>query len=174
MSPFSFFALSAINAGEFEVGLASLRPGALSATLGRVALRCLIVDDNEEFLASASRLLSSQGLEIVGRAGSGTEALRLAATLRPDVALVDVQLGDEDGTEVVRRLTADAGSTRVILISTHSEDDLAELIADSPAVGFLPKAALSAGAIAALLAQRASRNVTTASTRRWSSPVVGR
>jgi CheY-like chemotaxis protein len=116
-----------------------------------VALRCLIVDDNEEFLASASRLLSSQGLEIVGRAGSGAEALRLAATLRPDVALVDVQLGEEDGTEVARRLAADEGTTRVILISTHSEDDLAELIADSPAVGFLPKPALSAGAIAALL-----------------------
>jgi two-component system, NarL family, nitrate/nitrite response regulator NarL len=116
-----------------------------------VALRCLIVDDNEQFLASVSRLLSSQGLEIVGRASSGAEAVRLADTLEPDVVLVDVQLGNEDGLEVTRRLAANDRATHVILISTHSADDLAELIADSPAVGFLPKADLGARAIAELL-----------------------
>ena len=116
-----------------------------------MALRCLIVDDNEEFLDSASRLLSAQGLDVVGRASSGAEAVRLVQTLEPDVALVDVQLGDEDGLELTRRLTADARDTRIILISTHSENELTELIVDSPAVGFLPKAALSANAIAELL-----------------------
>jgi two-component system nitrate/nitrite response regulator NarL len=116
-----------------------------------VALRCLIVDDNEEFLDSASRLLSAQGLEVVGGATSGAEAVRLVQTLGPDVALVDVQLGDEDGLEVTRRLAADAHATRIILISTHSENELAELIAGSPAVGFLPKAALGANAIAEML-----------------------
>jgi two-component system nitrate/nitrite response regulator NarL len=119
--------------------------------LGTVPLRCLIVDDSEDFLLSASRLLSSQGLEIVGTASSGAEALRLATRREPDVALVDVQLGDEDGLEVTRRLTANAGPTRVILISTHSSEDLAELIAESPAVGFLPKTTLDATAIAELL-----------------------
>jgi CheY-like chemotaxis protein len=116
-----------------------------------VALRCLIVDDNEEFLASASRLLESQGLEIVGLASSGQEALRLAEALRPEVALVDVQLGEEDGLEVTRQLSADGRPIAIVLISTHSRDDLAELIADSPAVGFLPKTALSAAAIGALV-----------------------
>ena len=118
-------------------------------------MRCLIVDDNETFLGSASRLLESQGLEVVGRASSGDEALRLAQTLKPDVALVDVQLGEEDGLEVTRQLNAAARSTPVVLISTHSqEDELAELITDSRAVGFLPKTALSAAAIADLLRQR--------------------
>ncbi len=116
-----------------------------------MALRCLIVDDNEEFLGSASRLLESQGLEIVGLASSGQEALRLAEALRPEVALVDVQLGEEDGLEVTRQLSADGRPIAVVLISTHSRDDLAELIADSPAVGFLPKTALSAAAIGALV-----------------------
>jgi CheY-like chemotaxis protein len=116
-----------------------------------VALRCLIVDDNEAFLGSASRLLESQGLEVVGRASSSDEAVRLAQTLKPDVALVDVQLGEEDGLEVARRLNAGTRLTPVVLISTHAQDELAELVADSPAVGFLPKAALSAGAIADLL-----------------------
>jgi two-component system nitrate/nitrite response regulator NarL len=123
----------------------------LCATLGRVALRCLIVDDSEAFLASASRLLSAQGLEVVGRAWSGAEAVRLVQELEPDVALVDVQLGGEDGVEVARRLAATAPSTRLIMISSHTQDELAELIADSPAAGFLPKSALGADAIGKLL-----------------------
>jgi DNA-binding NarL/FixJ family response regulator len=116
-----------------------------------VPLRCLIVDDNDGFLDSASRRLSAQGLEVVGRASSGAEAERLVQTFEPDVALVDVQLGDEDGFEVARRLAANARETRIILISTHSENELAELVVDSAAVGFLPKAALGANAIAELL-----------------------
>jgi CheY-like chemotaxis protein len=116
-----------------------------------MTLRCLIVDDNEEFIDSASRLLSAQGLEIVGRASGGAEAMRVVQTLRPDVALVDVHLGDEDGLELTRRLAVDARETRIILISTHSENELAELIDGSPAVGFLPKAALTADAIAEIL-----------------------
>lgn len=113
-------------------------------------MRCLIVDDSEAFLASASRLLSAQGLEVLGCASDGAEALRLARKLEPDVVLVDVQLGAEDGVEVTRRLTASAHAPRVILISSHSQDDLVELIADSPAAGFLPKSALGARAIARL------------------------
>jgi len=116
-----------------------------------VGLRCLLVDDSEEFLAAASRLLEAQGLAIVGTASSGVDAVRVAEAAHPDVALVDVQLGEEDGLEVARRLIARTPSTRVVLISTHSQDDLVELIADSPAVGFLPKPALGAVAIAALL-----------------------
>jgi two-component system, NarL family, nitrate/nitrite response regulator NarL len=122
-----------------------------------VALRCLIVDDNEAFLASASRLLSAQGLEVVGWALSGEEALRLAERLRPDVALVDVQLGDEDGLELTRRLAANAHAPPIILISSHSKEELGELIDQSPAVGFLPKPALGADVIAELLGYRASR-----------------
>ena len=114
-------------------------------------MRCLLVDDNEDFLDSASRLLSAQGLEVVGVATTGAEGVRLVETFGPDVALVDVQLGDEDGLEVTRRLAAEARETRIILISTHSENELAELIANSPAVGFLPKTALRADAIAEML-----------------------
>jgi DNA-binding NarL/FixJ family response regulator len=122
-----------------------------------VGLRCLIVDDSEAFLASASRLLSRQGLEIVGIAVSGAEALALAAQLQPDVALVDVQLGREDGLDVTRRLAATVPGTRVILISSYSKDELGELIPDSHAIGFVPKPALGADAIAKVAGYRASR-----------------
>jgi two-component system, NarL family, nitrate/nitrite response regulator NarL len=116
-----------------------------------VALRCLIVDDNEAFLTSASRLLESQGVHVVGLASSSDEALLLVKALDPEVVLVDVQLGDEDGLELTRRLMAREASMRVVLISSHSEDVLGELIYDGPALGFLPKTALSADAIADLL-----------------------
>jgi DNA-binding NarL/FixJ family response regulator len=122
-----------------------------------VPLRCLIVDDSEPFLASASRRLAAQGVEVVGCASSGAEALLLAQELEPDVALVDVRLGREDGLEVTRRLAATTPVTPVILTSSHSKADLAELVRDSSAVGFLPKAGLGADAIVALLRYRAPR-----------------
>jgi DNA-binding NarL/FixJ family response regulator len=116
-----------------------------------LALRCLIVDDNEQFLASASRLLVSQGLEVVGTVSTGTDAARLATELRPDVALVDVQLGVENGLDVARRLAAAAPEMHVILISTHAAEELADLTADAAAAGFLPKTSLSADAVLKLL-----------------------
>lgn len=114
-------------------------------------MRCLLVDDNRQFLDSATRLLESQGLDVVARAQTGSDALRLARELAPDVVLVDVQLGDEDGLALARQLAAHSDSPRIVLISTHSEDEIHDLIAESSAVGFLPKTELSAEAIAALL-----------------------
>jgi DNA-binding NarL/FixJ family response regulator len=117
-------------------------------------MRCLIVDDSPRFLDAARALLERQGMTVVGVASTGVEAVRQAEALRPDVTLVDIDLGGESGFEVARRLRRDAGvaASRVILISTHAEADYAELIAASPVVGFLPKSTLSAGAIRALLA----------------------
>jgi DNA-binding NarL/FixJ family response regulator len=115
-------------------------------------LRCLIVDDSEEFLASASRLLGSQGMFVVGCASTGDNALRLAGELNPDVALVDVELGDEDGIVLSHELVARVPATRVVLISSYNGDDLSEAIAQSPAAGSVPKAELGVAAIAELLA----------------------
>ena len=124
-----------------------------------MTLSCLIIDDSERFLASATRLLSLQGVSVIGRASSGDEALRLAAALSPDVTLVDVELGDEDGIEVARRLTSGDLSAMVILISLRDRNELTELMAGSGAIGFLRKDALDAQAVADLIAQRRQRNV---------------
>jgi two-component system nitrate/nitrite response regulator NarL len=134
--------------GQLEVGLASLRSGDLATKLGAVALRCLIVDDSIEFAEAASRRLESEGLSVVGRATSASEAISVAESVRPDVALVDVQLGEESGVEVARLLTAHVPAPRVILISAHSREELVELLTDDSAVLFLPKTAISAAAIA--------------------------
>jgi CheY-like chemotaxis protein len=119
-----------------------------------VSLRCLIVDDNAGFIAAARSLLEGQGISVVGTASSTIDAVQKVRELRPDVALVDIDLGVDSGFDAARRL-ADASSQSapaVILISTHDRDEFADLIETSPAVGFLAKTDLSAATIQQLLA----------------------
>jgi CheY-like chemotaxis protein len=124
-----------------------------------MGLRCLVVDDSPHFLAAACGLLEQQGITVAGVASTGAEALRQAADLHPDVVLMDIDLGGESGLELSHRLHDAGGSAAppVILISTHPEEDYDELIAASPAIGFIPKISLSAGAIRDLLAPRTPR-----------------
>ena len=119
----------------------------------RVSLRCLLVDDSDAFLKAASDLLQREGVTVLGVAVSSAEALRQARALRPDVILVDIGLGDESGFDLARLLAQDgqAGRAEVILISARAEADYAELIAESPAAGFLVKSELSAQAISRIL-----------------------
>jgi CheY-like chemotaxis protein len=119
----------------------------------RMFLRSLLVDDNDGFLEVASVLLEREGVTVVGVASNTAEALRQARALRPDVILVDIGLGDESGFELARLLTQDGqdGHAEVILISSYAETDYADLIADSPAAGFLAKPELSARAIGRIL-----------------------
>jgi DNA-binding NarL/FixJ family response regulator len=114
-----------------------------------MALRCLIVDDNDHFLEVARDVLGREGIEVVGVASTRDDAIRQAATLRPDVSLVDISLGEESGLDLARDLAegVDAEPSRVILISTYAEGDLADVITASPAIAFLPKARLSGRAI---------------------------
>jgi DNA-binding NarL/FixJ family response regulator len=116
---------------------------------GPMPLQCVIVDDNEPFLRVARTMLERQGMAVVGTAATGAEALRQARELSPDVALVDISLGAESGFDVGRQITPHVRN--VILISSQDGDDYSELIADSPAVGFLSKAELSADAIRRLV-----------------------
>jgi CheY-like chemotaxis protein len=133
--------------------LAGMRPGTLYCDPEAMMLRCLIIDDSPRFLDAARGLLERQGITVVGVASNSTQALQRVEELRPDVTLLDIDLGGESGLELARRLHREPGlAPSVILISTHAEQDYAELIAASPAIGFLPKAALSAGAIHDLLA----------------------
>jgi len=116
-------------------------------------LRCLIVDDSRRFLEAARALLEREGIAVVGVASTSAQALRRAEELKPDVALVDVDLGGESGFDVARRLESGTSlePSRVILISTYAEEDFADLITATPVAGFLNKAKLSARAIRQLL-----------------------
>jgi hydroxymethylbilane synthase len=119
----------------------------------RMPLRCLLVDDSDAFLEAASGLLQREGVTVVGVASNTAEALRQARALRPDVILVDIGLGDESGFDLARLLARDGqgGSAEVIMISARPETDYTELIAESPATGFLAKSELSVQGIGRLL-----------------------
>jgi DNA-binding NarL/FixJ family response regulator len=106
------------------------------------------------YLHEARRLLQRQGMSVVGVASNGDDALAIAESDRPDVALVDVDLGAESGLDVARALAVSGEPVPVILISAYAEKDLRELLDTSPAVGFLPKSILSRAAIEDLLDHR--------------------
>jgi DNA-binding NarL/FixJ family response regulator len=112
-------------------------------------MRCLIVDDSQDFLGSARRLLDSQGVEVVGVATTSAAALGLLDDLEPDIALIDVELGDEDGIALAREVKRRAPATRTVLISAHALEDL-DLTEAGADVFFLQKTQLGADAIAAL------------------------
>ena len=117
-----------------------------------VPIRCLVVDDSRSCLEAARLLLEREGLTIAGVASTGSEALQEARALRPDVVLLDISLGDESGFDVARQLVDEsAGGATVILVSAQSQADFADLIAESPAAGFIPKSELSASAIRRIL-----------------------
>src|SRR3954465_7825780 len=122
---------------------------------GLMHLRCLIVDDNARFREEMRGLLAEQGLDVVGGAGSAADAHRQIAELRPDVALIHIDLGGESGLELPRQLRKeprDGAKPHVILISTHDEAEYRDLIQASSAIGFLAKSDLSAAGIRRMLA----------------------
>jgi CheY-like chemotaxis protein len=114
-----------------------------------VGLDVVVVDDSRSFADIARVLLERQGRRVLGVAGSSAEAVELVAELRPDVVLVDLMLGDESGLDLAQALAGDNSCEVpvIIIISAYPPVDVAELIAASPAAGFLPKSELSSDAI---------------------------
>jgi DNA-binding NarL/FixJ family response regulator len=111
-----------------------------------------MIDDNASFLHAARALLEQDGVTVAGVASSTAGAVQCAQALRPDVVLIDIRLGEESGFEAARRLAGNGQAGTLIMISSHAREDYADLIADSPAAGFLAKADLSAAAIRRILA----------------------
>lgn len=139
-------------AASSNVGVAVALAGWPDDEIPDVAVRCLIVDDSPSFLDAARAMLRSDGVEVVGTATTAAEALRIHQELHPDVTLVDVDLGAESGFDVVLELHRGCiPAPVVVLTSTRSESDLIDLLAVSPARGFLPKFQLSGSALRGLV-----------------------
>ena len=111
-----------------------------------MALRVLLVDDDDRFRAAARRSLMAEGLDVVGEVDNGRDVAVTAAAVRPDVVLLDIGLPDVDGLEVARRLQRDEGGPVVILISTR-DAAYGCRVAAGLAAGYLPKDRLSREAI---------------------------
>jgi DNA-binding NarL/FixJ family response regulator len=112
-----------------------------------MTIRCVIVDDSERFRVGARRLLTTQGITVVADAANSQEALQAVREQSPDVVLVDVGLGEESGFDLAARIE----TSPVIMVSAFAAEEVADLLAESRAIGFLPKEHLSAAAIRCLL-----------------------
>ncbi|MDF3147550.1 MULTISPECIES: response regulator transcription factor [unclassified Streptomyces] len=112
-------------------------------TPDRAPVRILVCDDHAVVRAGLLALLdSAPDIEVVGEAGTGEEALALAAKIAPDVVLMDLQLGEGiDGVETTRRLTSAPGSrAHVLVLTTYDTDaDITRAI-EAGATGYLLKA----------------------------------
>ena len=120
---------------------------------GTERIRSVIVDDSTCFVELISRLLVADGFDVVGAAGDQAQARRLVADVCPDVALIDLNLGDDNGIELIADIVRAglAARTFMILISTCAADDLREVFEASVADGYLPKMELSGGAVLDIL-----------------------
>jgi DNA-binding NarL/FixJ family response regulator len=86
-------------------------------------VRVLVVDDQEPFRRAMTAVVDeTDGFVLVGSAASGEESLKVAATLRLDLVLMDVNLPGIDGIETARRLTVNGSRPVVMLLSTYDED----------------------------------------------------
>ena len=98
--------------------------GGAPATSDEPAIRILIADDHEVVRIGLAALLDRQaGFRVVGEAASGTEALRLARALRPDVVVMDIRMPDGSGTEACRAITAELPQTPVVMLTSYADEE---------------------------------------------------
>ena len=118
-------------------------------------LTVMVVDDQVPFrLAARAVVRRSEGFELVGEAGNGIEALDLAATLHPDVVLMDINMPEMGGIEATRQIVAKLPDTFVILCSTYDVSDLPPDAATSGARAYVHKEQLGAKTLRRLWDQR--------------------
>jgi DNA-binding NarL/FixJ family response regulator len=111
----------------------------------------LIVDDHDDFRASASALLEAEGFAVVGSAADGASAIDAVERLRPEVVLLDIQLPGLDGFAVAEQLAAAADPPRVVLTSSREAAAYGPRLEAAPTCGFLAKQDLSGTSLAALV-----------------------
>jgi DNA-binding NarL/FixJ family response regulator len=117
----------------------------------RTAVTVLAVDDQAVFRHTARELIAAtDGFQQIAEAGSGRQALALAAELHPDLVLVDVRMPDMDGIETARRLIDQDPSAMVVLVSLEAAIDLPAAVAEAGAAAHVRKQELSPRTLRAL------------------------
>ncbi len=108
-----------------------------------VPVRVLIVDDHPIWREAIERDLRAAGLDVVGVAGDGEQALRRMAATRPDVVVLDLRLPVLDGVDTTRRIAAEHAGVRVLVLSASGEEGDVLAAIKAGATGYLVKSASS-------------------------------
>jgi DNA-binding NarL/FixJ family response regulator len=125
-----------------------------------VTIRVLVADDQAVVRDGVVLLLTSaEDIEVVGQAGDGNEAVRLAVAERPDVALVDLRMPGLDGAQVTAEVLAAGLETRVLILTTFADDDAVMPALRAGALGYLTKDATGEAVLAAVRDVAAGRTV---------------
>jgi DNA-binding NarL/FixJ family response regulator len=113
-------------------------------------IRVLIVDDQRLFREGLHTVLRAQGLDVVGEAATGEEAVRLTLELSPDVVLMDLRMPVLDGVGATRRIVAQPNPPRVIALTTFDDDESVFEALRAGAIGYLLKDTASAKLVEAI------------------------
>jgi DNA-binding NarL/FixJ family response regulator len=108
---------------------------------GRPPVRVLVVDDHPMWRDAVARDLAAAGYEVVATAGLGRQAVRIASAVRPDVVVLDLQLPDLHGVEVIAGLLAVRSDVRVLVLSASGEQQDVLDAVKAGALGYLVKSA---------------------------------
>lgn len=124
------------------------------------AYRVLLVDDHPVVREGLRGMVeTADDLMVVGEAGSGAEAVALAAALRPDVILMDLRMPDGDGVTTTRRILADLPDTRIVVVTTYESDADILRAVEAGAAGYLLKDASRTELTAAVREAAAGKTV---------------
>ena len=104
-----------------------------------MTIRLLLADDHRMLREGLRRTREEEGLEVVGEAADGEEALRLAAKLRPDVVLMDVTMPVLDGVEATRQLHEHLPEIPVVILTMHADREVLARAIRAGAAGYLVK-----------------------------------
>ncbi len=104
-----------------------------------VPLRLVLIEDHQALREGLELLLGREGCDVVGTAGTASEGQQLVEDLAPDVALVDIRLGDDDGIDLTRRLLGADPERRIVLYTGSSDEELLFSGLDSGARGYALK-----------------------------------
>lgn len=104
-----------------------------------MAIRLMLADDHRMLREGLRRSLTDEGFDVVGEASDGEEAVQLAASLRPDVILMDVTMPDVDGVEATRRIHQQLPDIRVVMLTMHADQSVIAEALRAGASGYLVK-----------------------------------
>ena len=115
------------------------RPGQAREAGAQDRPRVLLVDDAAAIRNALRGVLEDAGIQVVGEAQDGSQGVAMAASLRPDVVLMDLRMPSSDGFEATAQIVNQLPDIRVVVLSAYESEESAEAVRAAGAYAFLPK-----------------------------------